>query len=98
MSSTSRQLRDHAGALRRAADRLTLLRLRLSNTIGEVSRSEAPVTRRLDEEIHERWSRGEYAERGRIVTGRRSSAGQLEEIATEADGSGRQGLGGSCGA
>src|SRR5699024_9025414 len=64
----------------------------------EVSRSEAPATRRLGEEIHERWSRGEYAELGRIVTGTRSSAAQLEEVATAAERCGRQRLGGYAGA
>lgn len=98
MSSTSRHLRDHAGALRRAADRLTLLRLRLSNTIGDVSGSEDPTARRIGEETHERWSTREYAELGRIVTGMRSSAAQLEETATATERSAGRRLGGYAGA
>ena len=98
MSATSRHLRGHAGALRRAADRLTLLRLRLSNTIGDVSASEEPVARRIGEEIHERWSTREYAELGRIVTGMRSSAAQLEQIATATERSAGRRLGGYTGA
>src|SRR5699024_12060581 len=67
MSSTSRQLRDHAGALRRAAARLTLRRLRLSNTIAEISRSEAPATPRLGDAVHERWRGAESDERRRTA-------------------------------
>ena len=98
MTATSRHLRGHAGALRRAADRLTLLRLRLSNTIGDVASSEDPTARRIGEEIHERWSTREYAGLGRIVTGMRSSAAQLEEIATATERSAGRRLGGYAGA
>lgn len=98
MSSVPRDLRGHADALRRAADRVTLLRLRLSNTISDVSRSENPVARHIGEEIHELWSAREYTELGRVVTGMRASAAQLEEIATAKERSSGRRLGGYAGA
>lgn len=98
MRSDSRDLRGHADSLRRAADRLTLLRLRLANTISEVSRSEDPTARRIGEQIHERWNAREYAELGRVVTGLRTSAGRLEEIATTQERSSGRRLGGYTGA
>ncbi|MFC7374052.1 hypothetical protein ACFQS2_08300 [Brachybacterium sp. GCM10030267] len=98
MSSDPRELRAQAGALRRAADRLTLVRLRLANTIGDVARSGSEPTRRLGEDLHERWTSEVYPELGRIVSGLRSSATQLDEVATVHERSSGRRLGGYAGA
>lgn len=98
MRSTSRDLRGHAHALRRAADRFTLLRLRLSNIIGDVSGSQDPAARRIGEEIHHRWSTHEYVDLGRVVTGMRTSAARLEQVATATERSSGRRLGGYAGA
>lgn len=98
MSPEARDLRGHADSLRRAADRFTLLRLRLANTIADVSSSADPAVRRIGEEIYEHWNAEEYAELGRVVAGLRTSAARLEEIATESERSTRRRLGGYRGA
>lgn len=82
MTSDPRALRDHADALRRAADRITLLRLRVSNGILEVTRSSDASTRSIAEHTHETWTTEEYAQLGRIATGLRASAKQLDDHAT----------------
>lgn len=98
MRSDARELRGYASSLRRAADRLTLLRLRLANTISEVTRSEHPAARRIGEQTHERWSAHEYGELGRVVTGLRASAAWLDEIAATQERSSGRRLGGYAGA
>lgn len=98
MSADPRALRGLADAQRRAADRLTLLRLRLANTLAEVARSEDPATRRTGERIHERWTLEEHAELGRVATGLRAAARRLDEAAVVAERSSGRRLGGYLGA
>ena len=98
MTSDPRQLRGQAGALRHGADRLTLLRLRLANTIVDVTRSEDSATRRLGDRIHERWTDQEYSELGRIATGLRVSAKVLDDVATARERTSGRRLGGYSGA
>lgn len=98
MSSDPRQIRGQAAALRRGADRLTLLRLRLANTIVETTRSERPGTRDIGERTYGRWMRREYVELGRIATVLRASAKLLERAATEGERSSGRRLGGYSGA
>ncbi|WP_193104819.1 hypothetical protein [Brachybacterium sp. FME24] len=98
MTSDLRQLRGHAGALRRGADRLTLLRLRLSNAIVDVTRSEDRGARRIGDRIHEHWTAQEYTELGRIAAGLRASARRLDEVATARERTAGRRLGGYSGA
>ncbi|MCT1774815.1 hypothetical protein [Brachybacterium sp. p3-SID957] len=98
MTSGPRALRDHADALRRAADRFTLLRLRVSNAVLEVTRSSDPRTRRIGEDLREQWSSEQYAELGRIATGLRASARRLDEQATVLERSSGRRMGGYAGA
>lgn len=98
MTSDPRELRGQAAALRRAADRLTILRLRLANTIVDVSRAEDDATRRLGERIHERWTLEEYPELGRIAGGLRTSATLLDEVAVSSERRSGRRLGGYAGA
>lgn len=92
------ELRGQAAALRRAADRLTLLRLRLANTIAGVARAEDAATRELGERLHARWTGTEYPELGRIAGGLRSSAAVLEEVAVRLERRSGRRLGGYAGA
>ena len=98
MTSDPRQLREHAVALRHGADRLTLLRLRLANTIVDVTRSEDAATRRLGERVRECWTDQQYTELGRIASGLRTSASRLDEVATAGERSSGRRLGGYQGA
>lgn len=98
MRPDPRDLRGCADSLRRAADRLTLLRLRLANTISEVSRSPDPVARRIGAQTHQQWNTRDDAELGRVVAGLRTSAGRLEEIATTHERTSGRRLGGYAGA
>src|SRR5699024_8741292 len=66
MTADPRAMRGQADALRRAADRLTILRLRLANTVVDLSGAEDAATRALGERLHERWTLEEYPELGRI--------------------------------
>lgn len=98
MTADLRELRGHAAALRRAADRLTLLRLRLANSLVDVTHSEDPQTRQLGEKIHERWTLDQYPELGRVASGMRASAKQLDAAAVAAERSSGRRLGGYSGA
>lgn len=98
MTSDPRQLREHAAALRHGADRLTLLRLRLANTIVDVTRSEDSATRRLGEQVRECWTAQQYLELGRIAAGLRSSARRLDGIAIAGERTSGRRLGGYEGA
>lgn len=98
MTSGPRALRDHADALRRAADRFTLMRLRVSNVILEVSRSEDPAARQIGEDVRERWSSQEHAELGRVASGLRASAQRLDAQATALERATGRRMGGYSGA
>ena len=98
MTADPRAMRGHADALRRAADRLTLLRLRLANTVVDLSAAEDGATRELGERIHERWILREYPELGRIASGLRASARRLDAAAVAAERSTGRRLGGYSGA
>ncbi|APX34338.1 hypothetical protein BH708_18315 [Brachybacterium sp. P6-10-X1] len=98
MTADPRQLREHAAVLRHGADRLTLLRLRLANTIVDVTRSGDATTRRIGEEVRERWTDQPYLELGRIAAGLRASARRLDRIATVGERTSGRRLGGYEGA
>lgn len=98
MTADPRSMRGQAEALRRAADRLTILRLRLANSIVDLSGAEDDGIRQLGEEIHERWTQQEYPELGRIASGLRASARRLEAAAVAAERSAGRRLGGYAGA
>lgn len=98
MSPDPRALREQAAALRRAADRLTLLRLRLAHVIVEVSRAQDVGTQELGEQIHERWTAQQYPELGRIAGGLRGAARRLDEAALVAERRSGRRLGGYAGA
>lgn len=98
MIADPRSMRGQADLLRRAADRLTLLRLRLANTIVDLSRAEDAATRVLGEEIHDHWTLEEYPELGRIASGLRASARRLDATAVAAERSTGRRLGGYAGA
>src|SRR5699024_5214144 len=98
MTSDPRQLREHATALRHGADRLTLLRLRLSNTIADVTRAEHTAARRLGEQVRARWTDQEHLELGRVAAGLRAGAKRLDGIATAVERTSGRRLGGYEGA
>ena len=98
MTADPRAMRGHAEALRRAADRLTILRLRLANTVADLSGAEDGAARSLGERLHERWTLQEYPELGRIATGLRTSARRLDAAALAAERSSARRLGGYSGA
>lgn len=98
MTSDPCELRGQAAALRRAADRLTILRLRLSDTIADAARAEDAATRELGARLHARWRGTEYPELGRIAGGLRSSAAVLEEVAVRVERRSGRRLGGYAGA
>lgn len=98
MPAPVHDLRSYAQQMRRAADRLTLLRLRLANSLGELSRARDEPTRRFAAGLLDRWTGTEYAELGRISGGLRASAARLEEAALAAERSSGRRLGGYAGA
>lgn len=98
MAADARSMRTQADSLRRAADRLTILRLRLANTIADLTRADERGTRMLGEEIHERWMLEDYPELGRIAGGLRASARRLDATAVAVERSTGRRLGGYAGA
>lgn len=98
MHAETRSMRDQAQTLRRAADRLTLLRLRLGNTITELSGAEDVQLRGIGEEIREHWAAEENPELGRIASGLRASARRLDAAALTAERASGRRLGGYAGA
>lgn len=91
-------LREQAAQLRRAADRFSLMRLRLSGSIAQITESGDPRTRAVGEEIREHWSAEEYAELGRVAAGLRESARRLDELALAHERSTGKRMGGYAGA
>lgn len=98
MSADPRELRAHAAALRRGADRLTLVRLRLTNTVVELTRAEGEATRTLGEQVHEQWTLQQHPALGRVASGLRARAKQLDAAALEAERRSGRRLGGYAGA
>ncbi|MGP9537684.1 hypothetical protein ACT3SP_06705 [Brachybacterium sp. AOP43-C2-M15] len=98
MTPDPHRLRGQAAALRRAADRLTLLRLRLSHVLVDASRSVHPGTRELGERLHDRWTQSEYPELGRLASGLRAAAKRLDEAALIAERRSGRRMGGYAGA
>lgn len=98
MTTDPRSMRGQSKALRRAADQLTILRLRLANAIVDLSGAQDDGIRLLGEEIHEHWTVEEYPELGRIASGLRASARRLDAIAVATERSTGRRLGGYGGA
>lgn len=98
MTADPRAVRRHAADLRRAADRLTILRLRLANLLVGLTQVEEAALRELGGRIHERWTLEQYPELGRIAGGLRVSAKQLDAVALAAERSSGRRLGGYSGA
>lgn len=97
-SPEPRALREQAAAMRRAGDRLTLLRLRVANAIAAVCTAEDPAARELGEEIHEAWTDGASAELSRFSASLRSAAKRLETAAVAGERTSGRRLGGYSGA
>ena len=99
-------LRHHASALRRGADRLTLLRLRVSHGLGALAGSgpesagaDGPAAGEAPEEdLLERWSEGAYPALGRSAAMLRARAGELERHAERIERRSGRRLGGYTGA
>lgn len=98
MTADARALRGLADAQRHAADRLTLLRLRLANTLADAVGAEDPRLREIGTRIHERWILQEHPELGRVATGLRAAAKRLEEAAVLAERRSGRRMGGYAGA
>jgi len=98
MTADPRGLRALADAQRRGADRLTLLRLRLANTLVEAGRAEDPHARGIGERVHEHWTLEEHPELGRLATGLRAAAKRLDEAAVRAERLSGRRMGGYTGA
>lgn len=99
-------LRHLASALRRGADRLTLLRLRVSHGLGALAGS-APESSGADgpaageapgEDLLEQWSEGAYPALGRAAAMLRGRAGELERHAERIERRSGRRLGGYAGA
>lgn len=91
-------LRAHAAELRRAADRFSLIRLRLGNVIARARDSDDADVRAIARDLHEHWTAVEFTELGRIATGLRTSAKRMEGAAIQIERSGGRRLGGYAGA
>lgn len=91
-------LRGQAAAMRRAGDRLTLLRLRVANAIAAACAAEDLDARALGEQIHESWTEGASAELGRIAAALRGAAKRLETAAVAGERTSGRRLGGYAGA
>lgn len=101
-------LRHHASALRRGADRLTLLRLRVSHGLGalagsrpeaEPSGADGPAAgEAVGEDLLEQWSEGAYPALGRAAAMLRGRAGELERHAERIERRSGRRLGGYAGA
>ena len=87
-----------ARALRALADRLTLLRLRLANSLADAAGAEDPRLRAVGAQVHERWTLREHPELGRLATGLRAAAKRLEEAAVLAERRSGRRMGGYAGA
>ena len=98
MSTDPRALRALAATLRRGADRLTLLRLRLANTVVELTRVEGEAARALGEQLHEHWTLHQHRELGAVASRLRADAKRLEAAALEAERRSGRRLGGYAGA
>lgn len=98
MTPEPSQLRGQVAAMRRAGDRLTLLRLRVANAIAALCAAEDPAARALGEEVHESWTAGAYPELGRIAKALRGSAKNLETVAVAGERTSGRRLGGYSGA
>ena len=98
MTADPHGLRALADAQRRGADRLTLLRLRLANTLAQAARAEEPEVREIGEQVHERWTREEHPELGLLVTVLRAAAKQLDQEAVRAERLSGRRMGGYTGA
>lgn len=81
MSMSTSDLRHQAAALRRAADRVTLLRLRLSASLTSLASAADAGAGHSGDALRERWSQHEDLELGRVVTGLRSCARHLDDVA-----------------
>lgn len=91
-------LRAQATSMRRAADRLTLLRLRLSSLIAEAAVSAEPAGQGVAKSIHDHWIAAEFPSLGRIAGALRAGAKELERAAQLAERSAGRRLGGYGGA
>lgn len=98
MSGDAPALRALADAQRRAADRLTLLRLRLANTLAGAAGAEDARLRAIGVQVHERWTLEEHPALGRVATGLRAAATRLEDAAIAAERRSGRRLGGYAGA
>lgn len=99
-------LRHHASALRRGADRLTLLRLRVSHGLGALAGSgpdpsgaDGPAAgEALGEDLLEQWTEGAYPALGRAAAMLRGRAGELVRHAERIERRSGRRLGGYAGA
>lgn len=81
MARAEQGMRAQASAMRREADRLAMLRLRLSAAFVELSGSEDGDTAALGDRMHGHWTAEEYIALGRISSRLRAMARSLEESA-----------------
>lgn len=95
MATTGRP-RDLAQSLRRGADRLSMIRLRVNRAIAE-SAGEDRARVALDS-VRPRWTRELDPEIGRVARGMRVAAESLEQRAQEAERAGGRRMGGYGGA
>lgn len=98
MTSDPRAMREQAARMRRGADRLTLLRLRLARGLVDLSGAEDSAVRHAGETLRARWNSAEYPELGRIAKGLRTGARQIDAAAIAAERSVGRRLGGYAGA
>ncbi|MGY5763992.1 hypothetical protein ACXET9_02165 [Brachybacterium sp. DNPG3] len=98
MGTSTSDLRRQAAALRRAADRMTLLRLRLSASLTRLADVEEPAAARSGAALRARWNQQEDVELGRVVAGLRSCAAHLETAATAGERASGRRMGGYQGA
>ncbi len=97
-AANARALRAQAVQLRRAADRISLLRLRITNTFAQGTGSGNEPAREIYTDLQQRWNTVQYSALGTIGTTLRRSAKALDSRALAAERSSGRRLGGYAGA
>lgn len=98
MTGSAHDMRRQAAAMRREADRLGMLRLRLSSAFVSLRGSDDAGAAAVGSRLHGHWTAEEYAALGRISQRLRAMATSLEESADAQERTHGRRLGGYAGA
>lgn len=98
MPHTGSPLHAQATALRRSADRLALLRLRLNASLAALTASTQQSTSQAGKALHEQWTNEQHPLVGAAITQLRALAQDLDEAALAQERSSGRRMGGYAGA